>query len=68
MISGNPQKMGSVQPVWVTVYVPKELTEEVQASLREHRRLKQLLREITRLELARIRLHLTQSRRRGTRR
>jgi hypothetical protein len=45
--------------------VPKELTEEVQASIREHRRLKQLLREITRLELARIRLHLTQSRRRG---
>ncbi len=51
-----------------TVYVPKELTEEVQASIREHRRLKQLLREITRLELARIRLHRTQSRRRGTRR
>ena len=51
-----------------TVYVPKELTKEVQASIREHQRLKQLLREITRLELARIRLHLTEKRRRGTRR
>jgi hypothetical protein len=51
-----------------TVYVPKELLQEVRASLREHRRLRQLLREITRLELARIRLHLTEKRRRGTRR
>ena len=51
-----------------TVYVPKELQQEVQASLREHRRLKQLLREITSLELARIRLYLTETRRRGTRR
>ena len=51
-----------------TVYVPAELTEEVQASLREHRRIKKLLREITRLELARIRLHRTEKARRGTRR
>ena len=51
-----------------TVYVPKELLQEVQASLREHRRITQLLREITRLELARIRLHLTEKTRRGKRR
>ena len=51
-----------------TVYVPKELLQEVQASIREHRRITQLLREITRLELARIRLHLTEKTRRGKRR
>lgn len=50
-----------------TVYVPKELKEEVQACIREHRRIKQLLREITQLELARIRSYLTEKRRRGKR-
>ena len=49
-----------------TVYVPKDLTKEVTASIREHRRLKQLLREITDLELALIRSHRTEkARRRG---
>ncbi len=51
-----------------TVYVPKELTKEVRAAIGEHRRIKQLLREITLLELARIRLHRTDKARRGTRR
>jgi hypothetical protein len=49
-----------------TVYVPKDLTEEVCASIQEHRRLKTLLREITQLQLALIRLHKTaQARRAG---
>lgn len=51
-----------------TVYVPKDLTEEVKASIREHRRIKTLLREITQLQLALIRLHRTDRARRGTRR
>ena len=42
-----------------TVYVPKDLTEEVRASIREHRRIRKLLREITHLELARIRMYST---------
>ena len=40
-----------------TVYVPKDLTEEVQASIQEHRRIKRLLREITQLQLELIRSH-----------
>ena len=48
-----------------TVYVPKALVEEVKSSIQEHRRLKKLLQEITQLELARIRSHVTQKRRRG---
>ena len=49
-----------------TVYVPKDLTEEVTQSIQEHRRLKTLLREITQLQLALIRLHKTaQARRAG---
>jgi hypothetical protein len=50
-----------------TVYVPKDLTEEVEASIREHRRLKTLLREITQLQLALIQSHTTQKARRGGR-
>ncbi|RLE15646.1 MAG: hypothetical protein DRJ50_15790 [Actinobacteria bacterium] len=50
-----------------TVYVPKDLKEEVKASIREHRRIKKLLQEITQLELARIQSHATQTRRRGKR-
>ena len=42
-----------------TVYVPTDLMEEVSASIQEHRRLKTLLREITQLQLALIRLHKT---------
>lgn len=51
-----------------TVYVPGDLKEEVQASIQEHRRLKRLLREITQLQLALIRLHRTEQKRRGGRR
>jgi len=51
-----------------TVYVPKDLKEEVEASIREHRRIKNLLQEITQLELARIRAYVTDKARRGTRR
>lgn len=51
-----------------TVYVPADLKQEVQASIQEHRRLKRLLREITQLQLALIRLHRTEQKRRGGRR
>jgi len=37
-----------------TVYVPQALMEEVSASIREHKRLRTLLLEISQLELARI--------------
>ena len=37
-----------------TVYVPKNLTEEVTVLIREHQRLKRLLREISQLQLALI--------------
>jgi hypothetical protein len=50
-----------------TVYVPAEIKEEVEASIREHRRLKRLVKEITQLQLALIRLHKTEQRRRGGR-
>ena len=50
-----------------TVYVPLDLKEEVEASIQEYRRLKRLLAEITQLQLARIRLHRTEQRRRGGR-
>lgn len=50
-----------------TVYVPADLKEEVQACIQEHRRLKRLLREITQLQLALIRLHRTEQERRGGR-
>ena len=50
-----------------TVYVPKDLTEEVQASILEHRRIKRLLREITQLQLERIRSHRTHQARRAGR-
>jgi len=50
-----------------TVYVPKDLTEEVAACVTEHRRIKRLLREITQLQLALIRLHHTEQARRGGR-
>jgi hypothetical protein len=50
-----------------TVYVPKDLTEEVETSIREHRRIKRLLREITQLQLAWIRTHRKSQVRRGGR-
>lgn len=50
-----------------TVYVPKDLKEEVEQSIQEHRRLKRLSQEITQLQLALIRLHRTQQARRAGR-
>jgi hypothetical protein len=50
-----------------TVYVPQALMEEVAASIREHKRLRKLLLEISRLELARIAAHSTHMIRRGSR-
>ena len=50
-----------------TVYVPKELKEEVEACVQEHRRLKRLLQEITALQLELIRLHRTEKARRAGR-
>jgi hypothetical protein len=49
-----------------TVYVPKDLTDEVAASISEHQRLKRLAREISQLQLALIRGHAeAQARRAG---
>ncbi len=50
-----------------TVYVPRELTDEVEAWVQEHRRLKRLLKEITTLQLELIRLHQRHKARRGSR-
>jgi hypothetical protein len=50
-----------------TVYVPKDLKDEVQAWVQEHRRLKRLLRDITNLQLALIKLHRTDKARRAGR-
>lgn len=47
-----------------TVYVPKDLVQEVRSWIREHRRLKQLGREISRLSIARVRGHVQARRRR----
>jgi Family of unknown function (DUF6788) len=66
------QAGGGAQITWKekgktkTVYVPKDLTDEVTASIREHQRLKRLLREISQLQLALIRGHRkAQARRAG---
>jgi len=50
-----------------TVYVPRELTDEVRTWIEEHRRLKRLLREITLLNLELVRLHRTHQARRAGR-
>jgi hypothetical protein len=50
-----------------TVYVPQALREEVLASTREHQRLRQLLMEISQLELARIAAYHQHQRRKGGR-
>ena len=50
-----------------TVYVPKDLKDEVEAWVQEHRRLKRLLAEITSLQLALIKLHRTDKARRAGR-
>ena len=48
-----------------TVYVPKDLKEEVEVSIREHKRIKKLLQEITLLQMALIRCHKAEQTRRG---
>jgi len=50
-----------------TVYVPKDLKEEVEACIQEHRRLRRLAAEITQLQLALIRTYKTEQARRGGR-
>ncbi|HLE81789.1 MAG TPA: hypothetical protein VJA25_10905 [Dehalococcoidia bacterium] len=50
-----------------TVYVPKDLRQEVEASVQEHRRIKHLVAEITQLQLALIRGHRGEQARRAGR-
>ena len=50
-----------------TVYVPKELLPEVRAWIAEHKRLKQLLREVHLLSVALVRTHTRQRRRKAGR-
>lgn len=50
-----------------TVYVPKELLPEVRAWIAEHKRLKQLLREVHLLSVALVRTHTRQRRRQAGR-
>lgn len=50
-----------------TVYVPKDLTEEVAQCVQEHKRLKRLSSEITALQLALIRTYVTTRKRRAGR-
>ena len=50
-----------------TVYVPRDLKDEVEAWVQEHRRLKRLLKKITALQLELIRLHRRHKARRGGR-
>lgn len=47
-----------------TAYVPAELIPQVQQWIQEHRRLKQLVREMTQLSLALVQTHVTAKRRR----
>ena len=50
-----------------TVYVPLELREEVARWIAEHRRLKQLMRELSALSVARVRTHVATRQRRAGR-
>ena len=50
-----------------SVYVPQELLPEVQQWVREHKRLKPLMRQISQLALARIQAHVTDQRRKAGR-
>lgn len=47
-----------------SVYVPKDLIPQVQAWIAEHKRLKQLLKELQQLTVALVRTHATHRRRR----
>ncbi len=50
-----------------SVYVPQDLLSEVQQWVREHQRIKPLLRHISNLALAQIRAHATAQRRQAGR-
>ncbi len=50
-----------------TVYVPRELVAEVRGWIAEHRRLKQLMRELTELAVAQVAGHVTARKRRAGR-
>ena len=56
-----------VQGKTSSVYVPLDFVQEVRSWIEEHRRLKRLLKEITTLQLALIRLHRAAQVRRGGR-
>lgn len=45
-----------------SVYVPKDLVKEVQSWIRNHRRIKELLAEISTMSMAIIRSHVAQKR------
>ena len=57
----------SVKGKTQTTYVPLEMLEEVQGWIQEHHRLKELIAEISELNRALIRTHVTHRKRRGTR-
>ena len=48
-----------------TVYVPLDLLKDVQQSITEHKRIKQLLKEISQLNVALIRTHVKHKKRRS---
>src|SRR3989304_6713118 len=50
-----------------TTYVPQAMQEEIHGWIQEHRRLKKLMAEISELNRALIRTHVTERKRRGTR-
>lgn len=50
-----------------TVYVPVDLIEEVQQWIGEHRRLKNLMQELSQLTVARVRTHVVSRRRKAGR-
>ncbi|MHC4073452.1 MAG: DUF6788 family protein [Planctomycetota bacterium] len=50
-----------------TVYVPKDLITEVKSWIKEHQRLKNLMREVSQRALAQVRTHVTHQRRKAGR-
>lgn len=51
-----------------TIYVPQDLVREVRGWIQEHKRIKELGREISQLSIARIRSHVRDRRHRSERR
>ncbi len=52
----------SVQGKTHTVYVPKDMTEEVKEWIKNHRRLQRILKEVSKLNMAIIHRHIPESR------